>query len=96
MARGLAIRRYEVSELQRLNLRKRGRWLVGLELIEGVSKLKRALARRSIRTISCTFTGEFSIWISSQDIKFFRAVACQRFDLGQVLIFPDPSERLVS
>ena len=48
MARGLAIRRYEVSELQRLNLRKRGRWLVGLELFEGVSKLKRALARRSI------------------------------------------------
>ena len=84
MARGLAIRRYEVSELQRLNLRKRGRRLVGLELIEGVSELKRALARRSIRTFSCTFTGEFPIWISSQDIKFLRAVACQRFDTASV------------
>jgi hypothetical protein len=74
----------EVSELQRLALRKRGRRLVGLELIEGVSKLKRALARRSIRTFSCTFTGEFPTWISSQDIKFLRAVACQRFDTASV------------
>jgi hypothetical protein len=60
MARGLAIRRYEVSELQRLNLRKRGRWLVGLELIEGVSN----------RSLECKPFLVPKLWFAGSSVVF--------------------------
>jgi hypothetical protein len=73
----------EVSELQRLVLRKRGRRLVGLELIEGVKT----------QTSPCTTKHSYKFMYLHRGIpdldqlarqKILQAVACQRFDTASV------------